>query len=179
MHTTDEPDSGGLDPALVAEVDRVSKATIDAWTDPDRIARERAVVRAAIVEAPAMSTADVRRAADHLTRNGRPLSALVQQRSAVNQAHGEIRASVAATAQHLGTGGVQLERRPDPETIDPLTVQRICARVGKRTLYDGPVTAAAGEMLAQLQAHGRQLRVTCWMVDGTKRIYRGNGVRIR
>lgn len=97
----------------------------------------------------------------------------------VEEAHESIGIGATATARALGSGDVTLDVSPDPMTLDPRWVHRIVARVGKRTFYDGPVNPAAGQMLAVLQEHGRRLKVTCWMKDGTKRIYRGNGKRIR
>lgn len=95
------------------------------------------------------------------------------------EVHGELRASTRATAIHLGTDGIELPRGRDPMMLDPRAVERVRARVGKRVVFDGGVADGAGETLAAMAKHGRRLHVTCWLVDGTKRIYRGNGQRIR
>lgn len=67
----------------------------------------------------------------------------------------------------------------DPKSVHPDAVLRVKARVGKRVLFDGQVRDGAGALLAKLQHHGRRLHVTLWLIDGTKRVYRGNGERIR
>ena len=67
----------------------------------------------------------------------------------------------------------------DPESVHPDSVLRVKARVGKRVLFDGQVTDGAGPLLAKLERHGRRLHVTLWLIDGTKRVYRGTGKRIR
>jgi len=67
----------------------------------------------------------------------------------------------------------------DPKSVHPDSVLRVKARVGKRVLFDGQVKDGAGALLAKLHHHGRRLHVTLWLIDGTKRVYRGNGERIR
>lgn len=89
------------------------------------------------------------------------------------------RLGTGAAAKLLGTSTFDLPVGDDPELVKPHHVLRIKARVGKRVLFDGRVQDGAGPMLAKLQEHGRRLHVTLWMVDGSKRVYRGNGERIR
>lgn len=69
-------------------------------------------------------------------------------------------------------------RRTQRMELDPAEVQRVVCRHGGKVVCDGSVTEVSAKMLDLIRAHGRKLRVTCYMKSGEVLRYRGNGDRI-